>query len=468
MKIFKYILYMNLALVAVSCKSLDEKPDNFISPVNFYKTKNDALAAITGVYAPVRLNGFVARNYAILGEITTDNMFPLNNSAPRIELDTYTHTAQNGILRETWDNFYIGITRANGAINNIPGIPMEDALKARLVGEAKFLRAFYYYHLVRLFGDLPIVTSEVTKLEDVTYPKRDPKAEVYKQIIADFTAAETALPPSYSGSDQGRATSGAAKAFLASVYLTLKQYQLAADKAQEVMTLPGANYGLWDTYEEVYDIRNEFGKEAIFDAQFVSGPGGQGGNLIAFFAQENNKVGGRGFGSFQPTVEVYDNYTAADKRKAVFFTKGTDNKYYVNKWIDADATTENQSDNNYPLMRFAEVVLTYAEAVNEVTAPTNDNEAYKAVNSIRKRAGLTDLKDLTQNQLRDAILQERRLELAFEGSRWFDLVRTGRLVSTLTAQGTTNVREYHNLFPIPQFHIDVNPNLAPQNPGYSQ
>lgn len=467
MKILKYIFLLNLVWLA-SCKKLDENPDSFISPVNYYKTKNDAISAITGVYAPVRLNGYMTRNYVILGEITTDNMFPLNNSAPRIELDTYVHTAQNGILRETWDNFYIGITRANASINRIPAINMEENLRGRLVAEAKFLRAFYYYHLVRLFGDLPIVTTEVSSLDQITYPKRDAKEEVYKQIIADLKDAEAVLPPTYGDADRGRATSGAAKSFLASVYLTQKQYQLALDKANEVMTLPGAGYGLWDTYAEVYDIKNEFGKEAIFDAQFVSGPGGQGGNLIAFFAQENNKVAGRGFGSFQPTQEIYDSYSVTDKRKEAFFTKGTDGKYYVNKWVDADAVTEEQSDNNFPLMRYAEVVLTYAEAYNELNEPVNDNAAYKAVNSIRKRAGLPDLTGLSKNGLRDAILEERRLELAFEGSRWFDLVRTGKLVSTLTAKGTTNVREFHNLFPVPQFHIGVNPNLAPQNPGYPQ
>ncbi len=199
-------------------------------------------------------------------------------------------------------------------------------------------------------------------LAELEYPKRSPKADVYKVIIDDLKAAENVLPPSYTGADQGRATKGAARAFLASVYLTLKQYQLAADKAAEVMA-PGSGYGLWDNYTDVFDIKNEFGKEAIFDAQFVSGPAGQGGNLIAFFAQENNSVGGRGFGSFQPTQELYDAFQATDKRKAIFFTKGTDNKYYCNKWIDADAKTENQSDNNYPLMRYATVVLTFCRSL---------------------------------------------------------------------------------------------------------
>lgn len=464
MKILKYILSVTLLWMS-SCTKLDENPESFISPVNFYKTRSDALAAVTSVYSPVSLNGFVTRNFPILGEVTTDNMFPLNISAPRVELDTYVHTAQNGIVRETWDNFFIGITRANAAINKIPSINMEEGLKNRLVGEAKFLRGFYYFHLVRLFGDLPIITSEVSSLSELTFPKRDSKAAVYEQIISDFKDAELILPPAYTGADRGRATSGAAKSFLASVYLTQKQFQLAADKAAEVMNLPGAGYGLWDTYAEVFDIRNEFGKEAIFDAQFVSGPGGQGGNLIAFFAQENNSVAGRGFGSFQPTPELYDSYDPADKRKAVFFTRGTDNKYYCNKWIDLDARTENQSDNNYPLMRYAEVVLTFAEAYNEVNPPVNGSPGYVAVNNIRRRSGLPDLQNLTQNELRDAILKERRLELAFEGQRWYDLVRTGQLVPTLAAKGTPNIKDFHVLFPIPQFHIGVNANLT-QNSGY--
>jgi len=466
----KRILYIFglVVITASSCQKLDESPQSFISPENFYKTRNDAIAAVSAAYAPVRNNGFVTRNYAILGEITTDNMFPLPNNNDRVQLDNFVHTPTNGILRETWQNFYQGISYTNFVIDYVPNIDMDVPLRDRLVAEAKFLRAFYYYHLVRLFGDLPLMTTALASLDKLTYPKRAPKADVYTQIINDLKAAEAVLPNTYTGADQGRATKGAAQAFLASVYLTQKQYQLAADKAAEIMNNAALGYGLWDSYIDVYDIKNEFGKEAIFDAQFLSGPSGQGGNLIAFFAQENNSVGGRGFGSFQPTVELYNSFNANDLRRAVFFTRGTDNKWYCNKWIDADAKTENQSDNNYPLMRYAEVVLTYAEAYNEVHQPVNGNEAYKAVNLIRKRSGLPDLANLTQAQLRDSILNERRLELCFEGQRWFDLVRTGRLVSTMLAKGSANVKDFHVLFPVPQFEIDLNPNLKPQNTGYPQ
>jgi starch-binding outer membrane protein, SusD/RagB family len=464
MKNIKYILAL-AAFFFASCDILEENPESFISPENFYKTKSDALAATTATYAALRTNGDTNRNYAIMLDVTTDDMFPLPINNDRVQLDTYTHTSQNVIIREAWQNFYRGITRANTAIDRIPGIAMEEELKNRLVAENKFLRAFYYFHLVRTWGRVPLIVNEITSLAELDYPERAPVDDVYAQIIKDFSEAEAALPVSYSGADRGRATKGAAKAFLASVYLTRGQFDLAAQKAKEVMD-PAFGYGLWDNYADVFDVKNEFGKEAIFDAQFMSGPAGQGSNLIAFFAQENNTVAGRGFGSFQPTPELYESFDPQDKRLPVFFTTGTDGKQYANKWVDADATTANQADNNYPYMRYAEVVLTFAEASNEVSGP--NQEAYDAVNMIRERAGLAPLEGLTQDELRQAILRERRLELCFEGKRWYDLVRTGTLVSTLRAKGNSNIQDYHTLFPVPQLEIDLNENLKPQNDGYAQ
>lgn len=463
MKTNKYILALCLVYLS-SCNILEEDPESFISPENFYQTESDALAATTASYAALRTNGDTNRNYAILLDVTTDDMFPLPINNDRVQLDTYTHTPQNSIVREAWQNFYRGITRANTAIDRIPSIKMNEPLRDRLVAENKFLRGFYYFHLVRMFGEVPLIVKEVASLAELEYPARSSVDVVYQQIIKDFTDAEAILPLSYNGGDRGRATKGAAMAFLASVYLTRGQYDLAAQKAKEVMD-PAMGYGLWENYADVFAIPNEFGKEAIFDAQFISGPAGQGSNLIAFFAQENNTVAGRGFGSFQPTEDLFGSFDAEDNRLDVFFTTGTDGKQYCNKWVDADAKTSYQSDNNYPYMRYAEVVLTFAEASNQVSGPTQ--EVYDAVNAIRGRAGLAPLDGLSKEQLHDAILLERRHELCFEGKRWYDLVRTDRLVSTMQAQGNTNVQEYHRVFPIPQFEIDLNENLKPQNPGYS-
>jgi hypothetical protein len=464
-KHIKYIMLSSLICFS-SCEGiLDENPESFISPENFYKTRNDAISAVTAAYAANRTNGDTNRNYAILGDVASDDMFPLAISADRVQIDNFQHTSQNVIFREAWQNYYRGITRCNAAITRIPGIPnVEEEFKARLVAEAKFIRGFYYFNLVRLYGKVPMVLSEVNTLDDIVYPERASVDDVYVQIIKDFQDAEAVLPISYtSAADRGRATKGAAKAYLALVYLTRHDYQLAADKAKEVMA-PEFGYGLWDDYKKVFDITNEYGKESIWDAQFVSGPAGQGSNLIAFFAQENNSVAGRGFGSFQPTPELYAAFDPTDKRLPVYFTKGTDNKWYCNKWVDVDATTSYQSDNNYPYMRYAEVLLNFAEAANEVSGPTQ--EIYDAVNAIRTRAGLALLEDLTQDELRVEILKERRLELCFEGHRWFDLVRTDSLVTTMLAAGKDKVQEFHNVFPVPQIEIDLNENLKPQNTGY--
>jgi hypothetical protein len=461
----KYIYISIAMLVFASCNVLEEDPQSFISPENFYRTKSDATAAVTAAYAPLSVNGFVSRNFVILGEVTTDNMWPLANNNDRVMLDTYTQTPQNGILRETWSDFYTGITRCNIVIDRVPKIEMDETLRDRFVAEAKFLRGLYYYHLVRLFGPLPLITKEVTGLDELTYPSRSTVDEVYAQIITDFQDAEEVLPLTYTGADIGRATKGAAKAFLASVYLTKKDYTHALEKTTELMA-PPFTYGLWDNYADVFLIKNEWGKEYVFDVSYVGGAsGGQGGALIAFFAQENNSVQGRGFGSFKPTDELYAAFDPADKRLPVFFTKGTDNKYYCNKWIDATSTTANTSGNNIPLMRFADVVLMHAEAYNKLNAPVDGNEAYLAVNKIRTRAGLTALSGLTQDELNTAILKERRLELCFEGHRWFDLVRTN-FIEELTAKGYT-VAEKDMLQPMPQFEIDLNKNLLPQNPGYN-
>src|SRR5690349_4868242 len=217
----KKIFYIVLMMFGVmSCNVLEENPNSFISPTNFYKTKSDAIAAVSAAYAPLGVNGFVSRNFVILGEITTDNMYPLANNNDRVQLDNYVQTSQNVILRETYQNFLIAITRCNVAINRVPKIDMDADLRDRLVAEAKFLRGFYYFQLVQYFGKLPLITTETETLDQVTYPERSEVSAIYAQIIEDLKAAEEVLPVTYAAADYSRATKGAAKAFLAKVYLT--------------------------------------------------------------------------------------------------------------------------------------------------------------------------------------------------------------------------------------------------------
>ena len=248
-----------------------------------------------------------------------------------------------------------------------------------------------------------------------------------------------------------------------------------AKALEEVMDM--GIYDLWPTYAQVFDIANENGRESVFSIQQVSGGVGQGSNYMTFFARENSPITGRGWGSFQPTKEVIDTLkaVAGDTRFGVnLMLDPVDNNYYINKYFDADATAASNQDNNWIVLRYADVLLIYAEALNELGA--GNPEAYKAINMVRRRAfGESikavipqphDLLALSQGDFRKAVYGERRFELAFEGHRWFDLVRTGRLVSTMQAKGSTNIKPFHILFPVPQDEISLNPKLG-QNEGYN-
>jgi len=467
-KIFAILMF---AGALQSCSSfLEENPESFIAPQNFYQTPADAEAAINAAYDLLNNVGPDNRNYIIMGDVSTDDEFPLPINNDRVTVDQYTLTATNVIVKETWQTMYTAINRTNGVLDRVPGITMPEDQKKRILAEAHFLRGLYYFYLVRWYGPLPLLTKETTSLAAVEYPSRSSVDDVYKVIIDDLEAAEADLANSLSN---GRATKGAASGLLAEVYLTRKEWALAAQKAKEVMDM--GVYDLWPTYAQVFDIANENGRESVFGVQQVSGGVGQGSNYMTFFARENSPITGRGWGSFQPTREIADTLKVpGDTRFNVnLMLDPVDNNYYVNKYYDADATSSTNQDNNWIILRYADVLLMYAEALNEVGS--GNPEAYKAINMVRRRAfGETietdtpqphDLSGLSPSAFRRAVYAERRFELAFEGHRWFDLVRTGRFVSTMQAKGSTNIKTTHNLFPIPQDEISLNPNLV-QNEGY--
>lgn len=336
------------------------------------------------------------------------------------------------------------------------------------------MRAFYYFTLVRLFGDVPLVLTQTTSLNNLQVA-RTTSEEIYKQIILDFTDAEAVLPVSYSTADKGRATKGAAKAFLAKVFLTREEWTKASTKAKEVMDL-GAGYDLWTNFADVFLIANANGKESVFEIQ-ANGIIGAGSLMQGFMRPPFHRVNNiAGFGDDPPTQNIYNAYQPVDRRRDVtlrlYTATGTPVPpatiafpCYVSEYLDASATGNSAGSNNYPLLRYADVLLMYAEALNEQAA--GNIEAYNAVNRIRKRAGLPDLAiGLSQAEFRDSVLLERRLVLAFEGHRWYDLVRRKRLITAMNAQNPSiGVMPFHSLFPIPQTERDVNP-LLTQNIGY--
>lgn len=475
----KYIVLICLLLSAMtSCEVLNQTPESNFTPTNFYKNADDAKAAVSSVYDLLNSANLYAQIMWILQDQATDDAEWGNGRStanqPKNDLDKYTFTPATVTFQSIWSTAYSAINRANTVIARVPTIAMDESLKARYVAEAKFMRAFYYFTLVRLFGDVPIITAETTSLNSLNVA-RAPVNDVYTLIVQDFTEAENILPTTYSTADRGRATKGAAKAFLAKVYLTRQEWAKASAKAKEVMDLNV--YDLWANFADAFLIANKNGKEAVFEMQALSGGFNEGSWMQGYMRPNFDRVNGvAGFGDDPPTESIYRAYRADDKRRNVTLRLYSATSTpaapasvlfpcYVYKYLDPTATGNGDGGNNYPIIRYPDVMLMYAEALNEQTA--NSTEAYGMVNRIRSRAGLPNLTpNLSQAQFRDSVLLERRLELAFEGHRWYDLVRTKKLISAMKAQNPSIVvNEYHYLFPIPQTERDVNPQLT-QNQGY--
>lgn len=479
MKIKNIIIFSLLATALYSCNKLDENPSSFIVKEQFYKTQSDAVSAITAVYGSMTVDGgeqpMYGREINFLTDMTTDDLSAGPSAInPNVRaLSSITYTPTDDRLQVMWRQFYTGISRANVAVDNIPKIQMDTVLSDRLVREAKFLRALFYFDLVRLWGDVPIVLHDPTSLNiNDLRTNRSPADDVYKQIIADLKDAES-LPASYTGNDIGRATGGAAKTLLLKVYLTRKDWPDAITTAQQIINGP-YGYGLLANYGDLFNKATKNSKEHIFSAQFDAN-GGLGNSSTLMGAAFT------GFGSAVPAdipadSSVYKQFSANDTRRAVTFYQSLTNPttgvvkvfptFYFGKYVDRTVLlTVGQSSINFPILRYADVLLMYAEAQNEVNGPVSD--AYDAINQVRNRANTGNLTEgLTQSAFRDSLYAERRREFVQEAQRWFDLVRTGQLVQAVSKVATkTNVSTKNYLFPIPISEISLNPQLT-QNPGY--
>jgi starch-binding outer membrane protein, SusD/RagB family len=486
----KYI-YLLLLLIASGCEDqLDLAPENNLTTATAYKTAADAKSAIDAAYSQL---GTIYRDENIVTPniVATDDGIPfLTGNANRVALWNYSIIPANTFVFNIWSFAYIAIQRSNIVIARLPSISMDESLKARYIAEAKFLRALHYFNLVRFFGGVPLVLNETTSVENLEVP-RNTVDEVYAQIELDLTEIESVLPKTYSGADIGRATQGAAKGLLAKVYLTRAGntpaspfWEKAAAKAREVIDL-GANYGLWDNYADVFSLANKGGKESIFEVVYITNI--LGTNFSTGYAPRGAPiVPNNGSGILRVSTQLFNSYLITDKRLPVTFltsyvnpttgvtvnlsTTDTNPANATSYWKLADPTSTiaGNAGKSFPYMRYSEILLIYAEALNEANSGPAP-EAYNAINEVRSRAGLPDLAGLTQSQFRDSVYLERRLELCFEGHRWFDLVRTGKLVEAVKAENSfnrnANIQEINVLLPIPQQERDSNPNLS-QNTGY--
>lgn len=501
MKFNKYI-YGSLLLAAVlgGCSKMKEEPYGIINSNTFYKTAADAESAIIYCYAVLPEVGYYSRGYYIITELPTENLTQKGDAgASNFELDELRTTPTNADLDYMWTYIYRGISRANGVIKNVPNISMPETARNQIVGEAYFLRALHYFNLVRMFGEVPLRLEPIENSTQIPMAK-SPIKDVYDLIISDLQKAEQMI--SVSRISEGRANRVAAQALLSKVYLHLASSKSSASPGYDFVTSADEMYNQAKTYagkvineqstygftDKLVDIWNtEVYKKAavsehIFDAA-VDRSGDREGSfskLPSMFLPGDRAMYipydpgsttatdtiniGQGWGHFRTESFIYNAYDQNDKRKTDLIVSkywnggklynldinGT-SRPFTRKFIDplrvGDATSCNS-----PILRYSDILLVYAEA-NGPTA-----EGYAAINKIRARAGIGELPPgLSVQAFRDAVVEERELELAFEGSRLFDLRRTHTMEKVLVEKYGKTITSGAYFFPIPQREIDTNP-----------
>ncbi len=488
MKKIIYTISLGLALTAASsCRKLDEKPDALLISGEFYQDQAQATAAVTASYRKLYETGQSLYNglQQIGVEMATDDYEagPRARNAHVRAISGLTHDSANDRMEQLWKQSFDGINVSNIAIDQIALISsskIDETVRARLINEAKFLRALHYFNLVRWFGGVPLVLHQPKDLSaESIYVAKATEEEVYTQIIRDLKDAE-ALPPIYGAADVGRATSGAAKSLLAKVYLTHKDWELAALKSKEV--IDSHQYALFTDFADVFNVATKNGIEHIFSAQFKGNVGYQGNSLASRSAPADVPgINGDYADALHVQGGLYTSYSNTDKRRNVTFVTQivspvNGNLYTLatpqfNKYYDpAVIGNQSQSSKNLSIIRYADVLLIYAEALNEWKGlPTP--EAYLAIDEVRFRAGIPKLLDiaptLSQNDFRDSVFQERRKELVYEYQRWFDLARRGPAyyVQVLKAAGKTAAAPRHVHFPTPLRELNLNPKLK-QHPDW--
>lgn len=478
MKLYRILILLG-ALILPSCKSgfLDLAPISDTNSVNFYRNADDMLNAVNAAYASLQFSGLYNSGMYAIGEGMSDNteILDAQSGIDISQLDAFTTLSNNAIVSTAWNDHYRGILACNTVIDRIGGVTMDNALKDRFVGEVKFLRALMYFNLVRMFGDVPLVLTETTDVSQGYPYTRNPADEVYAQIILDLQDAKSKLPASYTGANVGRATLGAVKGMLAKVYLTQKKWTEAAAETKEI--IDSKTYELLPSYADIFKISNKNNKESLFEVQYKKGGYGLGSPFNNLFAPRLAGVAvttiGAGSGHNLPTADMDKAYEAGDLRKDVSMAQGytSAGKFvpalFVKKYLDPAPFAAGDADNNWPVLRYADVLLMRAEALNEIGYAAG-GEAFDILNSIRERAGLPEKTSQdagSQAAFRLAVEQERRVELAFENHRWFDLVRTGRALEVMNAKGF-NIQSFRLLLPVPLTQIQINPDRIKQNPGY--
>ena len=476
----------------VSCSSdfLDRKPRGQLTYDTFFENEEHALQAVNAIYNIFRSWEFTGLPYLGATDIISDDAdkgSTENDALYLAEVDQFQSNATNSVYSSMWTGHYQAIFRANLAIENIPNIDMDEQLKSRLLAEAKFLRAFVYFRLVQWYGDIPLITKILTEDEYFTQ-SRTSKALVYDQLEKDLKEAIDVLPErsKYAAEDLGRATKGAARGVLAKVYMVKMDYAKALEQCEAIIN--SNEYSLMPSYADIFSAKGEQGPESVFEISAVAiqaavaGPGASPYNMV----QGVRGIPNLGWGFNRPSDNLVAAYEPGDPRRqaTVIYvgeilpdgsTKVEDNpdilneRYNQKAWVPKHAGLQDNGPGNIRLLRYADVLLLAAEAYNELG---NSAAALPLLNQIRKRARgtnnfiLTDVTTTDQSVLRDRIRRERRVELAMEQHRWFDLMRWGIAGETMKAVGKNFVDNKHELFPVPQTELDLSDGVLQQNSGW--
>ncbi len=489
---FIFLLILPLLLGACSERFLELYPENSLNEGNFYKSDVELTLLVNGCYTPMR--DYEKNWHWILAELPSDNASFQNNirtgEAVRGVIDQFIQVSGNQAYANFWNLSYNGITRCNKVLAELenPAIEWSDTrLKDRAAGEALFLRALYYFKLVRQFGGVPLVLQPITSKEAVDY-KRVDENDVYASIVSDLQQSAGHFSRSEAVHENGRANQFAALGLLGKVFLTLGQNQEAQAVLKQV--IDSGKYRLRENYADLFNPASKDYAETIFAIQYSEASAELSNSFIFTFAPHTSggavttrpNIAITGAGWNQPTQDLIDAFEEGDERKAVAigFWTGVDWDgqtrpiAYCAKYKPPVSAPDARCSDNFPILRYSDILLMYAEVLNELG---RTGEALPYVTVVRERAGVTTAGSAGQAALRQLIQDERQRELCFENHRWYDLKRTGKAVEVMTAHGlrekaakTFLYPEAYNqiaaklLAPIPANEVLIN--KLEQNPGY--
>ncbi len=495
-KIYSYLINLFL-LMFVSCniEHFDTYPIDEMTEGSFYKTESDFESALNSAY--FGLKAFY-QSWIFLGDIAADNCYDQkkNNNFSLININESNVDADNSQIQTLWTSGYNAIARTNIVIEKLESEDFNFSRKDRFIAEAKFIRSLLYFNMVRIWGDVPLILKEIKTANEAFGYGREPKNVIYEQIISDLKDIENILPANYESIDDGRATKWAVKSLLGEIYLTLGDYPSATSVLAEV-TSSGKRLIETDNYQDIFKGNNE---EVIFSVQYTAGLSPSQSNPFLTRAWpnvrstvfENSENPSRtvyqvGEGVMLLTSSLFHKFENSDIRKSLVDSIALQQfdpySFVTLKYYDMENTSPElvESGNDIIVYRYADVLLMYAEALNE----TDDvNGAFNLIKEVRDRANISTPESFKSDKqsMKLALENERQLELYCEGHRWFDLLRTGRLKEVMNNHfnginidpamkdnevGTgSSIQDFELVFPLPKYEVDLNPDLLIQNQGY--